>query len=80
MSRALGLLLSHSAAAGALPTLMAAVVHPARPGGYYGPNGAFELIGPPRAAKINKKAQDVSVAKTLWDVSSQLTSVTWPTA
>lgn len=78
LSRLLGKFLSHSAAEGALPTLMAAADPSAEPGGYYGPTGRFELIGPPGKAKIDKKALDVDVAHKLWEASTQLTGVTWP--
>src|SRR6202011_5541713 len=44
--------LSQSAAEGALPTLFAATSPEAKPAGYYGPNGFYELKGPPVPAKI----------------------------
>jgi NAD(P)-dependent dehydrogenase (short-subunit alcohol dehydrogenase family) len=69
--------LSHSAAAGALPTLFAATSPDARPAGYYGPNGVYEMKGPPAAAKIMARAQDTSVAARLWDASAALTRVSF---
>ncbi|MDB5652486.1 MAG: short chain dehydrogenase [Tardiphaga sp.] len=72
--------LSHSAAAGALPTLFAATSPAARPGGYYGPNGPFELRGAPAVAKIMPQAQDTAVAARLWDVSAALTGVSFTSA
>ena len=45
MSKTLGRFMSHSAAAGALPTLFAATSHQAAPMGYYGPNGFYEMKG-----------------------------------
>ena len=75
----LGILLqpfaSHSAAAGALPTLFAATSPAAKAGGYYGPNGFYEMKGPPSPAKIMPRAKDVAVAARLWDVSAALTGV-----
>ena len=50
-TRLLALFLAHSAAEGALPTLFAATSVDARPSGFYGPTGTFELIGPPGPAR-----------------------------
>jgi NAD(P)-dependent dehydrogenase (short-subunit alcohol dehydrogenase family) len=69
---------SQSAAAGALPQLFAATSPDARPGGYYGPSRLFEMVGPPGVARISKAAQDLGVAKHLWDVSEALTGVKFP--
>jgi NAD(P)-dependent dehydrogenase (short-subunit alcohol dehydrogenase family) len=70
-------LLSHSAADGALPTLFAATSPQAKPAGYYGPNGFYELKGPPAPAKIMRQAKDLAVAARLWDVSAALTGVSF---
>ncbi|MEH2481634.1 NAD(P)-dependent dehydrogenase (short-subunit alcohol dehydrogenase family) [Nitrobacteraceae bacterium AZCC 2146] len=80
ISKALQPLMSHSAAAGALPTLFAATSPEAKPGGYYGPNGFYELKGPPVSAKIMPRAQDAAVAARLWDVSAALTGVSFDQA
>lgn len=72
--------LSQSAAEGALPTLFAATAPDAKPGGYYGPQGLFEMKGAVGEARIGKHAQDRAVAARLWDVSQDLTGVTWPDA
>jgi NAD(P)-dependent dehydrogenase (short-subunit alcohol dehydrogenase family) len=77
-STVLGTFLSHSAAAGALPTLFAATSPQAIRAGYYGPNGFYEMKGPVAAAKVLPQAQDESVARKLWEVSEQLTAVQWP--
>lgn len=69
--------LSHSAAAGALPTLFAATSPDAKAAGYYGPNGFYEMKGPPAAAKISPRAKDVAVAARLWDDSAALTGVSF---
>jgi NAD(P)-dependent dehydrogenase (short-subunit alcohol dehydrogenase family) len=75
----LGLILqpfmSQSAADGALPTLFAATAPDARPAGYYGPAHRFELVGPPRAARIARAAKDTVVGRRLWAVSEDLTGV-----
>jgi NAD(P)-dependent dehydrogenase (short-subunit alcohol dehydrogenase family) len=76
--KALGSFMSHSAAAGALPTLFAAASPAATPNGYYGPNGVYELKGPIAPAKVMPQAKDEAVARKLWEVSEQLTGVKWP--
>jgi NAD(P)-dependent dehydrogenase (short-subunit alcohol dehydrogenase family) len=77
-AKILGSFLSHSAAAGALPTLFAATAPEATPLGYYGPNGFYELKGPVAPAKIFPQAKDETVARKLWEVSERLTGVKWP--
>ncbi len=69
--------LSHSAAAGALPTLFAATSPKAQKAGYYGPDGVYEMKGPPVPAKIMPRAKDAAVAQRLWAVSETLTKVTF---
>ncbi|WP_027582886.1 SDR family oxidoreductase [Bradyrhizobium sp. Ai1a-2] len=69
--------ISHSAAAGALPTLFAATSPDARPGGYYGPDWLHELKGPPVEAKIMPQARDATVAAMLWEVSATLTGASF---
>jgi len=70
-------LISQSAAEGALPTLFAATSPAAEPGGYYGPNGFYELKGSPMPAKIMPRAKDFAAAGMLWDVSATLTGVSF---
>jgi NAD(P)-dependent dehydrogenase (short-subunit alcohol dehydrogenase family) len=77
LSKSLQPLVSHSAVAGALPTLFAATSPRAEPGGYYGPNWFYELKGPPVPAKIMPQAKDAAVAARLWDVSAALTGVSF---
>jgi hypothetical protein len=77
VSRWLQPFISQSAAEGALPTLLAATSPAAEPGGYYGPNGFYELKGPPRPAKIMPQAKDFASAAMLWDVSATLTGVSF---
>ena len=71
-------MISHSAAAGALPTLFAATSPDAQGGGYYGPDGYGEMKGSPVPAVIGRNANDTCAARRLWDVSEHLTHVTWP--
>jgi NAD(P)-dependent dehydrogenase (short-subunit alcohol dehydrogenase family) len=70
-------LFSQSAENGALPTLFAATSPQAEGGGYYGPNGLNELKGPPAPARIVPQARDKAAAAKLWDVSQQLTGVSF---
>ncbi|RZJ41451.1 MAG: SDR family NAD(P)-dependent oxidoreductase [Brevundimonas sp.] len=66
-----------SAARGALPTLMAATMPNAAPGGYYGPQGMGEMRGRPGQARIDPAALDADVARQLWASSEQMTGVRW---
>jgi NAD(P)-dependent dehydrogenase (short-subunit alcohol dehydrogenase family) len=62
---------------GALPTLYAAVADV--PGNSFaGPGGFMELRGAPKLVGRSKAAQDAGVARRLWDVSEELTSVRFP--
>jgi NAD(P)-dependent dehydrogenase (short-subunit alcohol dehydrogenase family) len=77
LSKPLQPFVSQSAAEGALPTLFAATSPEAKPAGYYGPNGFYELKGRPMPAKIMPQARDAAVAARLWDVSAALTGVSF---
>ena len=68
-----GRFITHSSAAGALPTLLAATARNLTPGGYYGPTGFREFHGPPGSAKIESQAMDTAVAKALWAAAERLT-------
>jgi NAD(P)-dependent dehydrogenase (short-subunit alcohol dehydrogenase family) len=68
-------LFSQDAAHGALPTLVAAVAPQAVAGGYYGPDGLFELKGYPKAVLIPAKAQDAHDAERLWTEAERLTGI-----
>jgi len=70
--------MSQTAAAGALPTLYAATSPDAVGGGYYGPDGIFEMKGAPKVAGVARQARDGAVAARLWSVSEQLTGVAFP--
>jgi len=66
-----------SAARGALPTLFAATSPDARPGRYYGPDGFMGFKGAPAEANIPLAAQDLVTARRLWEVSEQLTRLSF---
>lgn len=78
LQRVVGPVFSQSAAAGAWPTLLAATSPDAQPSAYYGPDGFYEMKGPPVHARIYPQATDAAVAAKLWDVSTRLTGVKWP--
>ena len=65
--------LSQSSAAGALPLLYAATAPDAAPGGFYGPDGLFEMKGWPAPAKLPPRAQDRAAEALLWERSADLT-------
>jgi NAD(P)-dependent dehydrogenase (short-subunit alcohol dehydrogenase family) len=65
---------------GILPALYAAISPEAQGGGYYGPDGFGEMTGGPAPATIPSRALDQAAAERLWTVSSELTSVRYPTA
>jgi NAD(P)-dependent dehydrogenase (short-subunit alcohol dehydrogenase family) len=75
LTRALIGVMAQSAAAGALPVLMAATLPAPRPGGYYGPQGLGETRGRPGPARIDPAAKDAEVAGRLWEASERLTGV-----
>lgn len=63
---------------GALPTLFAATDPAAKAGGYYGPQGFFEMRGEVGEASPPSQSLDLSVARQLWDVSEELSGVRFP--
>jgi NAD(P)-dependent dehydrogenase (short-subunit alcohol dehydrogenase family) len=62
---------------GALPSLRAAVDPGAKGGEYYGPSGHKEYTGYPVRVESSAAARDTAVAHRLWDVSEQLTGVSY---
>jgi NAD(P)-dependent dehydrogenase (short-subunit alcohol dehydrogenase family) len=75
VERAMASFMSHDAAHGALPTLRAATALDATPGSYYAPDRMFGLKGHPVLIQIPKPARSEAVARRLWSVSEELTSV-----
>ena len=69
-------LIAQSAAMGALPTLYAATL-PVPGGSYTGPGGLKELRGHPAAASRSAAASDMRAAGQLWELSEQLTGVSF---
>jgi NAD(P)-dependent dehydrogenase (short-subunit alcohol dehydrogenase family) len=70
-------LLAQDAAGGALPTLYAATAD--LPGNsYVGPSGFAAMRGAPASCARSKAASDEQAARRLWQVSEQLTGVSFP--
>ncbi len=67
------LVVTHSAADGALPLLYAATSPHAESGAYYGPRGVRTKY--PTRLAWSAAAQDEALARRLWEVSSDLTEV-----
>ena len=70
--------ISQSAAMGALPTLRAAVDPLVAGGDYFGPDGFGEQRGHPVKVDSSRRAKDDGAARRLWELSEQLTAVTYP--
>lgn len=64
-----------SAAAGAQPTLYAALGEDIEGGDYCGPKSMQEWRGAPVKVRSNRKSRDETVAAALWDLSAQETGV-----
>lgn len=62
-------------AQGALPTLLAATSPSACGGKYYGPDRLSETRGYPAEAQIPPQANELHVAKRLWDISEKLVGI-----
>jgi NAD(P)-dependent dehydrogenase (short-subunit alcohol dehydrogenase family) len=62
---------------GALPTLYAAVAPNVQGNDYYGPGGFQELGGYPKKVESTKRAKRDDVAANLWDVSEEMTGISY---
>ena len=70
--------LLNSAEMGALATLRAATDPAVQGGQYYGPDGIRELRGHPKLVSSSPQSRDVAIQQRLWQVSEELTGVTFP--
>jgi NAD(P)-dependent dehydrogenase (short-subunit alcohol dehydrogenase family) len=70
--------LGQDARMGALPTLRAAVDPAARGGEYYGPGGWMEMRGFPTRVGSSARSHDAGVQRRLWELSEELTGVSYP--
>ena len=77
IAKALTQVTTQPAAAGALPTLYAATMPDVVPGDYFGPDGAGEVRGTPTRVAMSARARDAVVGTRLFDVSQELTGVTF---
>ena len=62
---------------GTLPTLRAATDKQVKSGEYYGPDGWREMRGYPVKVNSNELSQNKEIAKKLWNVSEELTGVSF---
>ena len=69
--------LAQSAANGALPLLCAATLPGINHTGFIGPDSAFGMKGSPKFTHGKALAYDQELASDLWQVSEELTGVTW---
>jgi NAD(P)-dependent dehydrogenase (short-subunit alcohol dehydrogenase family) len=69
--------MAQSAADGALPQLYAATAPDVQSGEFFGPSGFMEQRGAPKRVKAAKKGYDTDSARRLWEVSEELTGVTY---
>ncbi|WP_306364604.1 oxidoreductase [Nocardia sp. CC227C] len=70
-------LFAQSAEMGALPTLYAATAQ-VEPGAFYGPGGLRGMRGHPVRSGSSSASRDEMTARRLWELSEQLTKVTYP--
>jgi NAD(P)-dependent dehydrogenase (short-subunit alcohol dehydrogenase family) len=75
--RLLNFWLVQGAERGALPTLRAAVDLFARGGEYYGPSGVFQYTGDPVRVESSARSHDLGARRRLWEVSEELTGVSY---
>lgn len=68
---------TQSAAAGALPTLRAACDMDVKGGDYYGPKGFLNFRGAPVKEKSTQRSYNDQVSARLWEVSEQLSEVSY---
>ncbi len=63
---------------GALPQLYAATAPGVQGGQFFGPSGFQEMRGDPTEVQAVPEAHDADIARRLWEVSEELTGVTFP--
>lgn len=69
--------IAQTAEMGALPILYAATAPGLAGGSYVGPDGRGEQRGYPTLVRASDRAQDAAAARRLWEISEQLTGVTY---
>jgi NAD(P)-dependent dehydrogenase (short-subunit alcohol dehydrogenase family) len=78
VTKAANAALAQSAERGALPMLMAATSEQVDGGDYVGPDGPMNMRGDPTVQASNAASRDRADARRLWQVSEELTGVTYP--
>jgi len=76
--RVSNLLVAQSPNVGALPTLYAATASGVEGGDFIGPDGFREFRGSPTHVEPIARGRDEQAARRLWEVSEELTGVTFP--
>lgn len=76
-TKAANLLLAQSAERGALPMCFAATAPDVEGGEYVGPGGFMNMRGSPEFQRSSGRSRDESAARRLWDVSEELTGVSF---
>ena len=69
---------AQSAEKGAHPLLMATTSEEVKSGDYIGPSGIGEWRGTPKITKSSKKSYNEDFAKKLWDISEEITGISFP--
>ena len=69
--------MAQSAADGALPQLYGATAPDVQSGEFFGPSGFMEQRGAPKRVEAAKRAYDADSARRLWEVSEELTGVSY---
>jgi NAD(P)-dependent dehydrogenase (short-subunit alcohol dehydrogenase family) len=77
ITMAINKVLAQPASQGALPTLAGCVFPGLIGASFIGPNGLMEMRGTPKLTRARALAYDKSLAKNLWQVSEELTKVSW---
>lgn len=70
--------LLNTAEMGALPQVRAATDPSVKGGEYWGPDGFREMRGYPKLVSSSAQSHDEAIQQRLWQVSEQLTGVTYP--
>jgi hypothetical protein len=70
-------MMMQDSAMGALPTIRASVDPNAKGGQYYGPDGFMEQRGYPVLVQSNDASHNQADARKLWEVSEELTGITY---
>jgi hypothetical protein len=69
--------LGQSAAAGALPSLLAATAPGVQGGTFFGPRGPLQIFGSPVKVRSSRRARRAEDASRLWAASEEATGVAY---